>query len=571
MEHLSLGILFILGLAVLGGTVGAKLFQKIHAPQVVGYVVIGLVLGESGFRAIKNSDVVTLRPFNLFALGIIGFLVGGELKIKMFRKYGKQFVGILLGEGLGAFVATGVLAGITLYCVTQDVNIAVASGIVFGAIASATDPASTIDVLWECRSKGVLTTSMTAIVALDDALAMTLYGLGTGIAAMLTHHSGTLLTKAGEIGIDIGGAVATGFAFALILCLLLRWLHDPQKSLALAIGLILLLISLAQVAGMDIILATMTLGFTMANLAPRRSETLFKVMRAFSIPIYVLFFVLIGARLSLSAMPWWLWTTVAVYVVGRSLGKIAGAWFGATITKSPLVVRRFLGLGIMAQGGVAVGLSIMASQHLGNIDVAKNLSLGDTIIFAVTATTLILQLAGPPLTKLSARLAGEIGRDVTEADVIDKWTVADVMDRRVCQIPENADIGKAIEILSTNSHLLCPVVNAEGDMVGTLSLAGIRSILTDRESWTWLVASDAADAPGKVARPATPLRDVLQNMRDMGIQQMPVVEGDDRMKPVGMLDVAGIQKQISRELLHRQRPDAGRLKEGSSRHDTLLT
>jgi len=555
MGHISPGILFILGLAVLGGTVGAKVFQKLRVPQVVGYVVIGLALGESGIGAIRHEDVVTLRPFNLFALGIIGFLVGGELKTGLFRKYGKQFFGILLGEGLGAFVAVGAPVVLVMYLVTHDLAVAAACGIIFGAISSATDPASTIDVLWECRAKGVLTTSATAIVALDDALAMTLYGLGTSIAGALTHQSGSLLGAVGGIANDLGGAAGAGFAFAIILCLLLRWLREPQRSLALAVGSILLLISIAQVAGMDIILATMTLGCALTNLAPRRSESLFKIMRGFSVPIYVLFFVLVGARLSLSAMPWWLWTIVAIYVIGRSLGKIGGAWFGATVTNSAPAVRRFLGLGLMAQGGVAVGLSIMASQHLGNIQVAENLSLGEAIIFGVTATTLIVQLGGPPLVKLAVKLAGEIGRDVTEADVIDSWTVADVMDGHVRPIPEDADLGKAIEVLSSNSHLLCPVVNGEGELVGTLSLAGIRSILIDRESWKWLVASDAMQALDKVARPNAPLRDILEHMRDLGIQQMPVVDGDDGLRPVGMIDFARIQKQISREVLRRQRAE----------------
>src|SRR5690606_24444529 len=123
--------------------------------------------------------------------------------------------------------------------------------------------------------------------------------------------------------------------------------------------------------------------------------------------------------LSLGHMPGWLWGIVAIYVLGRNLGKMAGAWVGARITGAETVVRRYLGLGIFAQGGVAVGLSIMATHHLGRTTVGDSgVLLGDAIIFAVTATTLIMQLTGPPMVKLGLVLAGEVGRNVTDQDVI---------------------------------------------------------------------------------------------------------------------------------------------------------
>ena len=181
MHTFELGVLGVLGICIAGGVIGAWIFQKLNIPQVVGYIVIGVLIGDTGFGLLHPEDIVALRPFNNFALGLIGFLVGGELSGSIFKKYGKQFTLILLGEGLTAFLLVGISSTLIVYLVCHSW---------VTAIAAATDPASTIDVLWEYRSAGVLSTAIVAIVALDDALAMTLYGLGTSVATILTQEGG---------------------------------------------------------------------------------------------------------------------------------------------------------------------------------------------------------------------------------------------------------------------------------------------------------------------------------------------------------------------------------------------
>lgn len=549
MEGINLGVLFILGVVVFGGILGAWLFQKLHIPQVVGYIVIGLLLGESGLNIVTHQDIISLGTFNLFALGIIGFLVGGELKTKTFRKYARQFIAILFCEGIGAFLIVGTLTTLVIYAVTNNIMVSLASGTVFGAIASATDPASTIDVLWEYRSKGILTTSITAIVALDDALAMTLYGLGMSVAQILTSTSGSILHEIINISIELIGAVILGFLFGLLLRFLMRWIFQPEKSLALAIGILLLLISISVYTGFDVILAAMSLGFTLVNLAPRVSKDLFKVVRIFSAPIYVLFFVLIGARLAFNQMPLWLWGVVATYVIGRSVGKIAGAWFGASLTGSETIVRRYLGMGLIAQGGVAVGLSITASQHLSGISISENLSLGDAIIYGITATTLIAQIIGPSLVKLSVKLAGETGRNVTEDDVIDSMVVENVMDKNVVHISEDMKLTDVVRIFTENESLFYPVVDKSGTLIGTLSLSGLKTLLADQESWKWLIVSDILEPLEEKTIPSIPLRKILNRMRKLKIDQIPVVDENNSKIPIGMLDISTINKRVEKRLI----------------------
>jgi Kef-type K+ transport system membrane component KefB/predicted transcriptional regulator len=554
---MDFGVLFVIGLGVFGGILGAWLFQRLHVPQVVGYIAIGLLIGESGLRMVTLADIETMRSLSLFALGIIGFLVGGELRADTFRKYGRQFGAVFLGEGLAAFFLVGSGVGAVVYAVCHEFSASLAAGIVFGAIASATDPASTLDVLWEYRSRGILTTSLIAVVALDDALAMTLYGIGTSLAALLTQGSASLGDAFRKILIELLGALAVGFAGGVLLNYILRWTQQRERSLTVAVGVILLVIGFAVAADMDVILATMTLGVTLVNLAPRRSKELLSVVRSFSTPIYVIFFVLVGARLGIAAMPVWLWGLTAVYVVARSLGKMAGAFYGAKLSGAAESVQKYAGLGLFAQGGVAVGLSIMASQHLGHIMITDSLGLGDMVVFGVTATTLIVQIIGPPAVKLSIRLGGEIGRDVTEDDVIASWKVGDAMSMDLVPIDGNASLREVFQVFSDHDYLVCPVVGTDGRIVGMISLDGLKHALLDQDVWEWVVAYDVMTPAVDKVGMSMPLKSALHQMAQLDIEQIPVVDDQGTDKPVGLLDARKARVRIKEEVLRRQVPGPG--------------
>ncbi len=547
----GMGVLVLVGLAVFGGMLGAAVFQRLHIPQVVGYICIGVLIGQSGFRLIQPEDIVALQPLNLFALGIIGFLVGGEIQISILRQYARQFAAILLGEGILSFLLVGGASFGVLFFVTHDVRTSLAGAVVLGAIASATDPASTIDVLWEYRAQGVLTTAIIAIVALDDALAMTLYGLGTGIAEILAGGDANLWRELGKVAFELLGAVLLGCLSAFIMNLFLRWMRKPDRYLSLVLGLLLLTIGIASALGMDVILAAMSMGFALTNLAPRRSRELFETARGFAVPIYVLFFVLVGARLGIGHMQPWLWALVGVYVLCRSVGKIAGAYLGARWTRSDPVIQKYLGTGLFAQGGVAVGLSIMASHHLQGITVTADLSLGDVIIFAVTTTTLIVQISGPPLVKWVVKRSGEAGRNITEEDIIQSLIVRDVMEPSVLTIHEADAIHQIVTLISTHDQMVYPVVNAEQCVIGTVSPEELKPLLADRASWEWLVATDVMRGTVDTALQDSPLNDTLARMRDMQIDHLPVIESEQNTCPVGMLSTPHIRKQIADRLLAR--------------------
>lgn len=546
-----MGLLSIIGMCILGGVLGAWVFQKMHVPQVVGYIVIGVLIGQSGLHLVQEADIVALRPFNLFALGLIGFLVGGELHGSIFKKYGKQFTAILLGEGLAAFILVGITSTAIMYFVCHSFVLALAAGVVFGAIASATDPASTIDVLWEYRTAGVLTTAIIAIVALDDALAMTLYALGTSAAQMLTSGTADLGAELTSVCIELFGSVALGLVAGFVLNLILRFLPQKDRRLGLALGTILLTIGAAVVFKMDVILATMSIGILLCNIAPRRSKELFEIVRSFASPIYILFFVLVGARLGVGNMPLWIWGLVAAYVVMRSIGKWLGSYWGGRISKAEPVVSKYMGLSLFAQGGVAVGLSIMASQHLQGIDLADGLTLGDAIIFTVTATTLIVQLIGPPCTKIAVRLAKETDRNITEEDVVAELQVSDVMDPNVKPMSEDLPLTAVLAEFTHHDALVYPVVSVEGKVVGVLTFDSLKELIGDSDSWQWLVAGDVMEPLQEKATLLMKLSDVLEDMSRMQVEALPVLRGDETDEAVGVLDTRYARRRIREELIAR--------------------
>jgi len=544
--HLS--VLVLLGMGVLGGALGAWFFQRIRIPQVVGYIAFGLLIGKSGLKLLQTEDIETLRSFTWFALGIIGFLVGGELKFETFRQYGKQFIHILLWEGIAAFL---IVAGLTfgvVFWISGNLPVALAAGAVLGAIASATDPASTVDVLWEYRARGVLTTTIIAIVALDDALAMTLYGVGTSCAEMLLGQGSNILHHLLKVFVELGGSVVFGLLCGGVMVLFLRYVHQKkERMLAIAVGMLLLVIGTSSAFKLDVILVTMSMGLILINQTPHRSEKLFELVRSFSGPIYVMFFVLVGARLSLNSMPWWLWAIVLLYVIGRSGGKMLGCYVGARISGAAEVVQKYSGIGIFAQGGVAIGLSIMASQHLEQFQITDSVSLGEMVVSGVTATTFLVQIIGPAMVKLSIRLAGENDRNVTEEDLMERMTVAQAATGPIDPLRLTDRVAVAAQRFSLADFMAYPVVNPDGKLAGMLTLSHLKDILTDSDCWEWMVVEDILPEDMTAIEETASLKKAMDVFDKCGTEQIVIV--DSNQTPTGILDLRKLRKVVEQERL----------------------
>ena len=550
IEH-HYGVLLILGVSAFVGLFGAWFFQKIKVPQVVGYIAVGLLLGQTGIGLVDKQHIVALEPFTFFALGMIGFLVGGELKISEFQKYGRQFLTILLGEGLLAFVLVGGGTAILFYLLSGSLTAAIAGAVVLGAIASATDPASTIDVLWEYRGKGLVTTSLIAIIALDDALAMGLYSIGKSVAGLLSGEGMSLGHEFVAVGAELGGAILVAAVAAFVLRMVLLRIHNKDRALAMSISTLFLVIGISVTLKLDVILAAMTLGFGLSNLLPKRSEELFHTARSMSIPIYVLFFVLVGARFNLAGIPPLIWGIAGVYVVGRSVGKFVGTRIGARVSNAADSVRKYTGLGLFAQGGVAIGLAIVAGKNLQHVALTETYNLGDCVIAVVTATTIAVQIIGPLMTKLAIKLAGEINKNITQEDFMRSLPLKEILLSDATTIRQDDTIDKIIEAFSTHGHNLLPVSDKDGRFCGVISFAALREALPDRDLWHWVLASDIMErAPETIASSSTTL-DAMTILSDTNQDALVVMNDDDSGRLFGIIENGHANRVIKQRMLEQ--------------------
>jgi Kef-type K+ transport system membrane component KefB/predicted transcriptional regulator len=544
IEHLNL--ILLMGLAIFFGTAGAGVFQKFRIPKVVAYVVIGLIIGESGLNLIGRDTVETLSSFNMFALGIIGFMIGGELTRDVFKKYGKQFFIILFSEGIAAFAIVAILSGFVYWCFTKDIRTSISIALVLGAIASATAPAATATVLWEYKTRGPLTSTVLAIVALDDGLSLLLYGFASSIAAALigqTHSSMwiAILTSVFEIA----GAIVLGLLAGFLLSSILKLIKEPDKALAFTVSSVLLVIGLSIALKVGSILAAMTLGVTMANLASRRRQNTFELIEKFAPPIYVLFFVLAGAHLVLTEITGWMVIMVVVYLVGRTGGKLLGSWFGARVSQAADVVRRYLGFCLLSQAGVAIGLAIISGQLFTG-------QIAHAIIVIVMTTTFVVEIFGPMFVKLGVKKAGEIGLNITEEDLIETYTVADVMDTKVPLISAGMSLSEVVKVVSNTESFYYPVVNNDKKLIGAITLGNIRNTFATQELNDWLVALDIMEPVVAKVRPDIALSEAFEKTRRLDIEHLPVVVSDEDNRFVGVLNCRGVRRSLSAEVLSRQ-------------------
>lgn len=539
-------VILVLALAVLGGLVSSGLTKRMRGPQVLGYILAGVLLGGQGINLITMETVTKLTPLTFIALGIIGFLVGGEIEFRELKKYARKFSTILLFEGVIATMLVSVGSFCVIYFALGDFTYAMVTGIVLGAIASATDPASTIGVIWEYRAAGVLTTTLIAIVALDDVLAMALYGIASNIAQRFSGESQTILQSVFHFVRDIGGAIVIGAIVGYGIVLYVRRRGNSENNLFVIIGAVLLSVGVAQVVESDLILSAMTAGIVAVNLAPQYLKHLMEQVRKVAVPIYILFFVLVGARLTLTGMPGWIWGVVIVYVIGRNGGKVVGAWLGAKASGADTVVAKNTGLGLFSQGGVAIGLAIVAGSHLDNIQLTDAMSLGDAIVSIVTTTTFLIQLTGPAAVKWALLRAGETNRRLSPEDILVQHTAGNIIDQSF-SCPQQLPLEQVIARFGNHPEVdSVAVLKDDNRFIGEISLSDLRPVLIEREMWPLIIADDVVNLEIETVKPDTNLQEAMNIMENLGVEQLSVV---DQGRFVGYLLRQKIRQLVKKKTL----------------------
>ncbi|MBN2238512.1 MAG: cation:proton antiporter [Dehalococcoidales bacterium] len=397
-----MNLLLILGIILVVGFLGGKLTEKIKFPRISGYILIGVLLSPSVFSIVAEDTLESLNILTSISLGIIAFLIGGSLHLKSIKQLGKSIAWITPFESLGAFIFVSVflviltpfllnIPGATFKEVYLPLSITI------GAIACATAPAATVAVIREYRAKGPLTTTLLAVVGLDDAIAVITFALACGLCQPLIG-AGTM-SLGQMIGLPllhIVEALAIGAVSGVVLVGLCKKISSQNLVLVVVFGMLLLNGGLAELLGVSAILISMVTGFIATN-AMKESQV-FSSIENIEETIFVMFFVLAGMHFNLEALKI-AGILAGLIVVSRYLGKYLGARTGAFVSHASDSVQKYLGLGLLPQAGVALGLSLVAKEAFP--------AFGDIIVNGVLASVIINELITPIFTRLAIIKSGE--------------------------------------------------------------------------------------------------------------------------------------------------------------------
>ena len=405
-------ILIELSIALVGGLMLSRAAKKLNLPAVTAYLVAGLFLGPfclgmlhiPGVGFSSMEAVEDLNILSQVALGFIAFTIGNEFRMSQLKTMGKQaiVVGILQAVAATALVDLALLA---LHFVRPGI-ISVSSAITLGAIAAATAPAATLMVVRQYKADGPLTRLLLMVVAIDDAVGLVLFSASFGVAQALESGAVSVVTVLVEPIVEIVLSLGLGAAAGLVLYWVEQFFHSRSKRLSISIGFVLLTVGLSMEefeiggvkCGFSLLLVCMITGTLFCNICDFSEELMARV-DSWTAPLFVLFFVLSGAELDLSVLsnPSVLLIGV-VYIIVRSFGKYAGSYGSCALTGCGEKIKRHLGITLLPQAGVALGMALTA-QALADGAVVRSV-----VLFSV----LVYELVGPALTKRSLMAAGEI-------------------------------------------------------------------------------------------------------------------------------------------------------------------
>lgn len=404
MENVTLALALLLG----AGLVAAKIGQYFRLPSVTGYIVAGLLLGPSGFGLITGANVgQRLEHFTQIALMLIAFGIGEHLELKRMLFSVRRLAAICLGETICSFLL--VYAGTRLLAELIGIggggvwlaNDFLILALFLGAISIATAPASTLHVLREMEAAGPMTSMLLQTVALNNALAIIAYSLVAATAAQLVDSGGhgPLATALAGSFSRIFLSLLLGIIVGLSMDFVIHRLKNGGEMLTTGLSLLLLAGEGARLFGLSPLLAGMATGFTIVN-RDHRDVRLFRVINAFEPPIYVLFFTLAGAHLDIGMLSVAGWLGVTYFLL-RAAGKYCGASLGAFLSGTAPGIRKYLGMALIPQAGVAIGLVFLVS---GEPAFQKYASILTSIVLAAV---LLAEIVGPVVTRIAVEKAGE--------------------------------------------------------------------------------------------------------------------------------------------------------------------
>lgn len=404
--------LICMAIALVGGLMMSRLTRLLHLPAVTAYLVAGLLLGPFFIGALKISglgfnsldQVENFRIVTQTALGFIAFAMGNEFRLARLKTIGGRAIVIgILQAVITTILVDVVLVGLHLLYPSM---ISIPCAITLGAIAAATAPAATLMVVRQYKADGPLTRLLMLVVALDDAVGLLLFSVSFGVATALSNGQVNVIAVVVEPIVEIILSVGLGAAMGFLLNWVEQFFHSRSKRMTLSVAFVLLTVGLSMMefdigpvhCGFSLLLVCMMTGTVFCNVCDT-SEELMSRVDGWTAPLNVLFFVISGAELDLQVLASPVTVFIGVlYIVARSAGKYLGANLSCRITREPKPIVDHLGITLLPQAGVALGMAITAAS-LPDGALARNV-----VLFAV----LVYELVGPTLTKRSLMAVGEI-------------------------------------------------------------------------------------------------------------------------------------------------------------------
>lgn len=407
--------LICIAVALVGGLMLSRLTKLLKMPAVTAYLVAGLllgpfVIGKIGLSGLGFNSLSQVEGFSVMtqtALGFIAFTIGNEFRLSQLKTMGKSAIVIGVLQAVITTVVVDIVLIAAHFMFPNVITLPVA--IVLGAIASATAPAATLMVIRQYKADGPLTKLLMLVVAIDDAVGLLLFSVSYGIATSLSHGETSVKAVVIEPIIEIIASLVLGAIIGVLLDLTEEFFHSRSKRLTISVAFVLLAVGVSSVkftvfgvhVGFSLLLVCMMCGTVFCNVCST-SEELMNRVEGWTMPINVLFFVVSGAELDLAVIikP----ATIAlgvVYIIARSLGKYFGADLSCRLTKQPVGITKNLGITLLPQAGVALGMALTSASLEGGA-LVRNI-----VLFAV----LVYELVGPTLTKKCLLAVGEIKKE----------------------------------------------------------------------------------------------------------------------------------------------------------------
>ena len=406
--------LFCISIALGAGLIMSRIAKPLGLPSVTAYLVAGILIGPyclgkigiEGLGFVSHENVTEFKIISDVALGFIAFAIGNEFRLSQLKKVGGKatFIGIVQAVVATIFVDIALIA---LHFMLGEDKLPLSMAITLGAVAAATAPAATLMVVRQYKAKGKLTDLLLPIVAIDDAVGLIIFAVSFGIAKAIDHGQFSITAIVVEPLIEIVFSLAIGAIMGVLFTIFEKFFSSNSKRLCLSVTCVIFTVALSMIkfeiggvhVGFSALLVCMMLGTMFCNLCDFSAEIMEKTDK-WTVPLFALFFVLSGAELELSVFTDITIVGIGVaYIASRSLGKYFGSFASAKITKCDEKTSKYLGITLLPQAGVALGMSVTALE-LG--------AVGEMIRNIVLFSVLVYELFGPVLTKMALTKAGNI-------------------------------------------------------------------------------------------------------------------------------------------------------------------